>query len=437
MKEKKKVKTGQQSKGGGDDNLKLDVPINNETTIGDGNDDVLDENRSNGGGKAICNDSNDVGKSSDGDNGDGDNTDGFVNSISGNDSNDIVHPPDSDDAVGERKKKVKTGQQSKGGGDNRTGKLAPSITSQCLYDDVFTMYLCHFLPNDLYYLMYTIKQIITYSTSPPNRRIMNPVAEDNFEVGSWTTTPKVITADSSLGFEGNFCEDSLSSQSSYKLNSGCPYYEASIAPNPKLLNDFEPSKKQLETVYGGIMEEVNALRLQIARKKTLSAMDHQDKTINTNIAKVEAQNVVFWILDDIELLDWTTTNFSFARLWFCEDIQHSSILKVAIEKAIWNSTNANLSSKLFQYDSNYQKNQFVGFVSSHKTDKLLTSFHIHSLLVFHTDLQKNTIVTCILTERNHILTNMQDWLLQIMQLIQYPHVFPLSSPMNLLEEIFT
>jgi hypothetical protein len=38
-------------------------------------------------------------------------------------------------------------------------------------------------------------------------------------------------------------------------------------------------------------------------------MDHQGKTINTNIAKVEAQNVVFWLLDDNELLDWTTTNF--------------------------------------------------------------------------------------------------------------------------------
>jgi hypothetical protein len=30
---------------------------------------------------------------------------------------------------------------------------------------------------------------------------MNPVAEDDFKVGSWTTTPKVITAGSSLGFE--------------------------------------------------------------------------------------------------------------------------------------------------------------------------------------------------------------------------------------------
>ncbi len=34
----------------------------------------------------------------------------------------------------------------------RAGKLLSSITSQCLYHDVFTMYLHHFLPNDLYFL---------------------------------------------------------------------------------------------------------------------------------------------------------------------------------------------------------------------------------------------------------------------------------------------
>ncbi len=112
---------------------------------------------------------------------------------------------------------------------------------------------------------------------------MTPVVEVNLVVDSWTTTPKATTAGSSLGFGDNVCEYTLSSQSTYKINSGCPYYKASIAPNPRLLNDFEPSKGQLEKVYGGIMEEVNELRLQIASKKTLSVIDHQGKTINTNI----------------------------------------------------------------------------------------------------------------------------------------------------------
>jgi hypothetical protein len=146
-------------------------------------------------------------------------------------------------------------------------------------------------------MKYTIQQIIA------------PVAEVYLEVDSWTTTHQATTAGSSLGSKDNVCEDTLSSQSTYKINSGCPYYKASMAPNPKLLNDFEPSKEQLETVYGGIMEEEKELRLQIASKKSLSASDHQGKTVNTNIAKVQAQNVVFWLLDDIELVDWTTTNF--------------------------------------------------------------------------------------------------------------------------------
>jgi hypothetical protein len=118
----------------------------------------------------------------------------------------------------------------------------------------------------------------------------------------------------SLGLRRQCCEGTLSSQSTYKINSGCLYYKASIAPNPKLLNDFEPSKEQLETVYGGIMEGVNGLRLQIARKKTLSAIDHQGKIINTNIAEVQAQNVVFWLLDDIELVDWTTKIFLICKI---------------------------------------------------------------------------------------------------------------------------
>jgi hypothetical protein len=117
--------------------------------------------------------------------------------------------------------------------------------------------------------------------------------------------------------------------------------------------------------------------------------------------------VVFWPLGDIELVDWTTTN-KIARLWFGEDIHHSSILKLANKNTIQKSTNWIFLSKLFQDDSNDEKNQFVRFLSSHKKGTLLTSFHIHSFVVFHSDLQKNTIVTCILTPQNQILSNMQD-----------------------------
>jgi hypothetical protein len=36
-------------------------------------------------------------------------------------------------------------------GKYKTGKLASSIISQFLYHYVFTMYLCHFFTNDLYF----------------------------------------------------------------------------------------------------------------------------------------------------------------------------------------------------------------------------------------------------------------------------------------------
>ncbi len=85
---KKKGKTGQQSKGGGDDNVGLDLPKHNETNCDDDNDDVLDKNRNNEGGNDVCDDANNVGKSCDGDNGNGDNSDCIVNNIGGNDSND-------------------------------------------------------------------------------------------------------------------------------------------------------------------------------------------------------------------------------------------------------------------------------------------------------------------------------------------------------------
>jgi hypothetical protein len=115
---KKEVKTGQQSMGVGDNNVGLDGPNHKETNSGDGNDDVLDENKNNEGGKDVCNDTNNVGKFCDADNGDGDNSDGIVNNIGGNDSNYVGNPPDSGDAVGERIKNGKTVQQSKGGGDD-------------------------------------------------------------------------------------------------------------------------------------------------------------------------------------------------------------------------------------------------------------------------------------------------------------------------------
>jgi hypothetical protein len=149
--------------------------------------------------------------------------------------------------------------------------LLSNPPSQCLYHDVFTTYLRHFLPNDLHLLKDIIQDIITTSTSPPKRCTITPIAKFNLEVTSWTTSCKATTAGSSLVFEDNVGEDGFSSQSAYKVNIDCPYYKASIAPNQKNLNDLKPSKEQLKFFYGGIMKEVNDLLLQIASNNTLSA----------------------------------------------------------------------------------------------------------------------------------------------------------------------
>ena len=64
-------------------------------------------------------------------------------------------------------------------------------------------------------------------------------------------------------------------------------------------------------------------------------------------------------------------------------------------------------------------------MSLHRTVNIVTCFHIHSFVVFHT-LNNDTIITCMLTARDHILSNMQDCILQIMQLIQFCHAFKFS-----------
>ncbi len=125
----------------------------------------------------------------------------------------------------------------------------------------------HFVQDDLHPLKDVIHDIMTTSSSLPKRCTIAPLAQLNSMVSSWTTNGKAATADSLLIFEDNVGKDGLSFQSIYKVNIDCPYYKASIAPNPEVLNDLKPSKEHLEKVYGGIMKEVNELRLQIDSKK--------------------------------------------------------------------------------------------------------------------------------------------------------------------------
>ncbi len=88
----------------------------------------------------------------------------------------------------------------------------------------------------------------------------------------------------------------LSTQSTYKVNIDCPYYKEAIAPNPKVLNDLTPSKEQLEKVYGGIMKEVNELRLQIDSKKPFFALIVKAKASILTLPKFKPKRCFFGLL---------------------------------------------------------------------------------------------------------------------------------------------
>jgi hypothetical protein len=121
----------------------------------------------------------------------------------------------------------------------------------------------HFAQDDPHPLKDVIQDIMNTSSSLPKRCTIGPLAQLN---------SKATTAGSLLIFEDNVGEDGLSSHSTYKRNIDCPYYKASIAPNSEKLNDLKPSKEQLEKVYGGIMNEVNVLQMQIDSKKPFLAL---------------------------------------------------------------------------------------------------------------------------------------------------------------------
>ncbi len=129
--------------------------------------------------------------------------------------------------------------------------------------------------------------------------------------------------------------------------------------------------------------------------------------------------------DDIELFDWSLHN-SCAYFWSCDDIGKCPMLKVAIERAIKKLPHYDLAGNLFNVDHGIHKHQFVGFVSSYTWFNVLTSFHLYNFITFYMDSDFNTVVTCSLTTRHHILSNMQDCLIQLLQLKQFGKTEPFS-----------
>jgi hypothetical protein len=154
----------------------------------------------------------------------------------------------------------------------------------------------HFVQDDPHPLKDVIQDIRTNSSSLPKRCTICPLAQLNSMVSSWTTNGKATTAGSLLVFEDNVGEDGLSSQSTYKINIDCPYYKASIPPNPRVLNDLKPSKEQVEIVYGGSMKEVNELKLQIDSKKPFLALIVKAKASILILPKFKPKRWYFGLL---------------------------------------------------------------------------------------------------------------------------------------------
>jgi hypothetical protein len=149
---------------------------------------------------------------------------------------------------------------------------------------------------------------------------------------------------------------------------------------------------------------------------TLSALWNR-KSQSTYIGQAKASSVVVEY-DDIDFFDWSQHN-SCAHFWLCDDVGKCPMLKFANKRAIERSPHYVFAGNLFNEDHGILKRQFDRFVSFYTQVNVLTAFHLHSFVTFYTDSDSNTVVTCSLTTRHHVLLNMQDWLLQLLQLMQF------------------
>ena len=211
-------------------------------------------------------------------------------------------------------------------------------------------------------------------------------------------------------------EDGLSAQSMYGVNIEDKNEIELLLPRAEMFgNEVYLGKKTLMRMLTQFTCALNDVRVQISSNSTLFAV-WQGRFVNTLIAQVMAEGVVI-NSNDIEFHDWSQ-NSSYAHFWFCPDVENSPMLKLAIEKAIKKSPHHDSSGNLFGHG--LRKHQFVGFVSSNTKSNALISFHLHSFVTFYTFLEINTtVITSTLTTRHHILSNMQDHLLQLIQLMQY------------------
>jgi hypothetical protein len=193
--------------------------------------------------------------------------------------------------------------------------------------------------------------------------------------------------------------------------------QPSLTPNEDImLKKSVAFSLPLERMYSFFLVALTEVRSLITSKMTLFSLSPQGKIINTAITQINAPNVVTEC-DDIKFVEWTKTN-KHASFCYSEDIAKSEILQRSITKAIKKSCHHNADLSYLNQPAINKQHQFVGFVSAHTSDNSLSGFCLHSFALFHCDENGNRIVTCLVTARHHILSNMQDRLLLLIQLNQ-------------------
>jgi len=209
------------------------------------------------------------------------------------------------------------------------------------------------------------------------------------------------------------------SQSKFDVNIKEEDYLASLCPDPHLFVSCMPSDDQLKKHYAKLLEGVILLRQILSRGKTLSAIRRRGELMDLKIADISAKDVMLEI-DDAEFLDWCANN-QYTRLWHCSQVNKSAILQLAIKNTILRSPHPLLATFFDQL--NDIQPQFVGLVTAQIQHNVVTALHIHSFALYYTQNivleskpAKTTVVICAHTSRTHILSMMQDWVFQLLQL---------------------
>jgi hypothetical protein len=216
--------------------------------------------------------------------------------------------------------------------------------------------------------------------------------------------------------DDNVGEDSLSSWSIFDQDINADVYLSSLIPLEQLLT--VESHANLQEIYTVLSKSVHDIRIKLVTNDTIFGIDKNQSIIDTKIAENRTTSALTNI-DDVEFWDWAWRTRSHSLRYF-NNISKSTMLQIAVGKALRKSCHDCLVSMEFFEGITKSKIQFMGFVSQHMKQGYLSSFHPNSFVLFRTNVfSSSTVVVCTPTSRNHIQSNMQDRLLQLVQIYQY------------------